>query len=89
MEYAVFDDIIGGFEFFRNYKGWLGCQAEFTLTGKYRPNKKFMWGKPTIMCMNDDPRMDPKVDLDWLEKNCNIVYIGEQLVDIIPQASTE
>lgn len=87
-DYAVFDDLIGGFEFFRNYKAWLGCQEEFTLTDKYRRKEKFMWGKPTIMCLNDDPRASPHIDLDWLEGNCNIVYIGDPLITI-PHTNTE
>ena len=80
VEYAVFDDLIGGFEFFRNYKGWLGAQEEFTLNDKWRHKRKFMWGKPSIMLMNDDPRISPHVDLEWLEGNCDIVYVGDCFV---------
>lgn len=76
-EYAVFDDIAGGFQFFNNYKGWLGAQTEFTLTDKYKGKKKFKWGKPTIMLMNDDPMSLQHVDHDWLEKNCIIMYVAE------------
>lgn len=76
-EYAVFDDIAGGFKFFNNYKGWLGCQHEFTITDKYKGKQKFTWGRPTIMCMNEDPRGSSDVDIDWLEGNCDIVYIAE------------
>lgn len=79
-DYAVMDDLIGGFEFFRSYKCWLGCQAEFTLTDKYRKKMKFMWGKPTIMCMNEDPTSSPHVDLDWLRLNCDIVYVADTFV---------
>ena len=79
-EYAVFDDIIGGFEFFRNYKAWLGCQSEFTLSDKYRHKRKFCWGKPSILLMNDDPRASPHVDVDWLEGNCDIVYVDSAFV---------
>ncbi len=64
-EYAVFDDISGGFKFFPNYKGWLGCQAEFTVTDKYRAKRKFKWGKPSIMLMNSNPADDPHVDYEW------------------------
>lgn len=82
-DYAVFDDLIGGFEFFRNYKAWLGCQEEFTLSDKYKKKVKFCWGKPTIMCMNEDPLMSPHVDTDWLLGNCEIVHISDPLVEII------
>ncbi len=49
-EYAVFDDISGGFKFFPNYKGWLGCQAEFTVTDKYRAKKKIQVGANRPLC---------------------------------------
>lgn len=88
-DYAVFDDIIGDFEFFRNYKAWLGGQYEFTLSDKYRGKRKFTWGKPVIMCMNNDPRMCSHVDLEWLEGNCNIVYINEPLIEIQPSLRPE
>jgi hypothetical protein len=81
-DYAVFDDMSGGFKFFNNYKGWLGCQHEFTITDKYRAKKKLMWGRPSIMLMNDDPEASPDVDLDWLRANCIIVYIDEQFVTV-------
>lgn len=77
-EYAVFDDISGGFKFFPNYKGWLGCQAEFTVTDKYRAKKKFKWGKPSIMLMNSNPADDPHVDYEWLEGNCEIIFISAE-----------
>lgn len=81
-DYAVFDDLIGGFEFFKNYKAWLGCQQEFTLSDKYKKKLKFTWGKPTILCTNDNPLTSPHVDVDWLEGNCHIVYIEEPIVHI-------
>lgn len=82
VEYAVFDDMVGGFEFFRNYKAWLGCQHEFTLTDKYKRKSKFTWGKPCIWLANDDPSLDSHVDLNWLEGNCEIVYIPDKIVSI-------
>lgn len=81
-DYAVFDDLIGGFEFFKQYKCWLGAQAEFTLSDKYKRKSKFTWGKPTIMCMNENPMNLGSVDHDWLLGNCDIVYIGDPLVRI-------
>lgn len=82
--YAVFDDLIGGFEFFRNYKAWLGGQSEFTLSDKYKRKVRFMWGKPCIMLMNEDPTWSAHVDLEWLRGNCDIVYIDDRypLVEI-------
>lgn len=77
-EYAVFDDISGGFKFFPNYKGWLGCQAEFTVTDKYRAKKRFKWGKPCIMLMNSNPADDMHVDYEWLEGNCEIIFISAE-----------
>lgn len=81
-EYAVFDDMIGGFEFFKNYKAWLGCQSEFTLTDKYKHKRKFMWGKPCIWLANDDPALDTHVDMEWLAGNADIVEIRDPLVRI-------
>lgn len=80
--------MIGGFEFFRNYKGWLGCQGEVGVSGKYRANKQIKWGKPCIMLMNDNPYLLGHVDLEWLEGNANIIHIEDQLVSILP-TSTE
>lgn len=86
-DYAVFDDLSGGFKFWNNYKGWLGCQEEFTLTDKYRGKRRFMWGRPSIMCMNDDPELCSDVDLNWLRANCFIVYIDCSF--ITPRANTQ
>ena len=54
-QYAVFDDIQGGFQFFPAYKGWLGAQQTFTVTDKYRGKTTINWGRPSIWLMNDDP----------------------------------
>lgn len=89
VDYAVFDDLVGGFEFFKTYKAWLGAQEEFTVTDKYRRKKKFMWGKPVVMCMNEDPRGSAHIDLDWFDANCFSVYIGDPLVEItVPSNSS-
>lgn len=86
-EYAVFDDIAGGFEYFHNYKGWLGSQKEFTVTDKYRPKRLVKWGRPTIMLTNDDPTMDPKVDSAWLHGNCDIIFVGTPFIHNVTEAS--
>lgn len=78
-EYAIFDDMIGGFEFFKQYKQWFGCQQEFTTTDKYAKKRKVIWGKPCIWLSNDDPRMSPHIDVDWWDKNVITVYIDHQL----------
>jgi len=78
VEYAVFDDMQGGFQFV-NYKAWIGAQGHFTVTGKYKRHVEVDWGKPVIWLMNTDPRLAPGVDVDWLEGNADILYIGEPL----------
>lgn len=78
LEYAVFDDIQGGFKYFPGYKSWLGQQAEFYCTDKYRRKKHITWGKPCIWIMNEDPYTQ-EVDIDWLEANCLILHIKEPL----------
>lgn len=76
-EYAVFDDLAGGMEFFHSYKQWMGGQYEFTVTDKYRKKQHIKFGKYTIYCSNTDPREDKGVDRDWLEGNCIFVYIDK------------
>ena len=38
--------------------------------------KRFTWGKPSIMLMNSNPADDPHVDYEWLEGNCEIIFIS-------------
>lgn len=78
-EYAVFDDIQGGLEFFHAYKFWLGHQTEFFATDKYKGKKLIQWGKPAIWCSNTDPRSDKGADADWLDENCTFVFINTSL----------
>lgn len=75
VDYAVFDDINGGIEFFPSYKWWLGHQKEFYATDKYKGKKLIKWGRPAIWCSNDDPRGQKGADVDWLERNCIFVSI--------------
>lgn len=63
----MFDDIQGGFKYFPAYKSWLGQQAEFYCTDKFRKKKYIKWGRPCIWIMNEDPYTQ-EVDIDWLEK---------------------
>ena len=62
---------------FRGYKGWMGCQSEIQLSGKYMKHRKLIWGKPTIYMSNEDPRASAHIDLDWWDKNVDTVYIDE------------
>lgn len=78
VEYAVFDDMQGGFDFFHAYKFWLGCQDEFTVTDKYKGKRKIKWGKPSIWLCNINPAGE-KVDWDWVEGNCAIVGLQEPI----------
>lgn len=75
VKYAVFDDMLGGLEFFHSYKFWLGQQATFTMTDKYRAKKVIKWGRPAIYLANSDPRCDKGADMDWLDANCTFVFL--------------
>lgn len=86
VDYAVFDDLIGGFEFFKNYKAWLGQQKEFEVTDKYKKKRTVHWGKPTIMCMNESP-FSYGIDHDWLMGNCDVIEIKECMLSILPPNS--
>lgn len=81
-EYAVFDDMQGGFGFFHAYKFWLGCQSEFTATDKYKHKSRIVWGRPAIWCANEDPLCDPAVDKEWLLGNAEIVHVTERLASV-------
>lgn len=78
-DYAIFDDMQGGIEYFPGYKNWLGHQLHFTATDKYRGKKTIIWGKPAIWCSNSDPRADKGADADWLDANCDFVFINTPL----------
>lgn len=84
VEYAVFDDMQGGFDFFHGYKFWLGAQKEFYVTDKYKGKKWIQWGKPSIWLCNNDPEME-KVDWGWIQGNCDVVWLR----DPIFRANTE
>lgn len=79
-DYAIFDDMQGGLDFFHGYKNWLGCQAEFTIKQLYRDPHLMKWGKPSIWIANKDPRLvneKSQVDVDWLEANCIFVQVDQ------------
>lgn len=76
MNYAVFDDIQGGFKFFHGFKNWLGCQREFQIKGLYKDPQLIKWGKPCVWLSNSDPATElSDGDYQWLLGNCTIVYI--------------
>ena len=75
VEYAVFDDMQGGLEYFHAYKFWLGAQKQFYATDKYKGKQLINWGKPAIWLSNNDPRGENGADYDWLNANCIFVYV--------------
>lgn len=75
VQYAVFDDMEGRMKDFP-YKKWLGAQHEFTITGKYKKEKRIIWGKPCIWLCNENPYLTEKgVDFNWLRENTVIVNV--------------
>nr|DAI24652.1 MAG TPA: Geminivirus Rep catalytic domain [Genomoviridae sp.] len=81
-EYAVFDDIPGGFKAF-NYKGWLGAQHQFNATDKYKRKQTIIWNRPCVFLCNDDP-MEKWAggDTAWLRKNAIVVEVTSPLCNL-------
>ena len=80
-EYAVFDDIAGGFKFFHAFKQWLGCQMQFQVKILYKDPQLIAWGKPCIWLSNTDPAAElSSGDYEWLCGNCTIVYLDTPIV---------
>jgi len=79
LDYAIFDDVKGGLEYWHQYKDWLGHQRHFGTTDKYTGKCQVTWGKPAIYITNDHQyhldRANDKRDWDYLEDNCVIVKI--------------
>lgn len=81
VDYAVFDDIRGGFKFFHAFKEWLGCQAFVTVKELYKEPRQLPWNKPSIWCSNADPRIEMlQVDIDWMEENCIFIEVLDKIV---------
>uniref|UniRef100_A0AAU6S5B1 Replication-associated protein n=1 Tax=Myotis capaccinii feces associated gemycircularvirus TaxID=3139979 RepID=A0AAU6S5B1_9VIRU len=80
-QYAIFDDIRGGIKFFPSWKEWFGCQMTVSVKKLYRDPVQVCWGKPCIWLSNADPRtgMEPD-DIDWLEGNCDFIYLEDSIV---------
>lgn len=80
VEFALFDDIMGGFKEIQNFKYWFGCQQEFVTTDKYMKKQKIRWGKPSIYLANKNPvhTLDEE-DRKWVEGNCRIINVEHYL----------
>ncbi|QCW23666.1 MAG: replication-associated protein [Genomoviridae sp.] len=80
VDYAVFDDISGGMEYFHHLKAWFGCQKDISIKRLYREPKLYSWGKPSVWVSNDDPRPTMKQgDADWFNANAVFVEIKSKL----------
>lgn len=79
-QYAVFDDMQGGLEYFHAYKFWLGAQKEFYATDKYKGKTLIKWGRPSIYLANTNPLEDKGADVAWLEGNCDIIHLRNSIV---------
>ena len=71
---------IGGIKFLPAYKFWLGHQKQFYVTDKYKGKKLVHWARPSIWLSNSDPRDELGVDTDWLNANCDFVYLDSPIV---------
>ena len=88
VEYAIFDDIVGGFDSILDYKGWFGGQKEMRMGDKYMHKRHVMWNKPSIFIANIDPRCSVKrIDLKWLNTNCTFVELNGILADVAEHVS--
>ncbi|MGI4816828.1 MAG: hypothetical protein ACRYE7_02480 [Janthinobacterium lividum] len=80
IEYAVFDDVHWRDGCLKNgrFKNWAGGQGHFTTTDKYFKKATISWAKPSIFCINNDPREDGLTERDyqWLINNCTIIDVG-------------
>jgi len=86
VDYAVFDDIRGGFKMFPSFKEWLGAQQYVSVKRLYRDPVQIKWNKPSIWLSNRDPRDElDLVDIQWMEKNVTFINIEEAIF----RASTE
>lgn len=82
VEYAVFDDLQGGFEYFHSYKSWLGGQKQFYATDKYKGKQLVHWGKPSVYVCNENPfekENGQKIDFHWLVENCMVVCVEDPI----------
>lgn len=93
-DYAIFDDMRGGIEFFPAWKEWLGAQQVVTVKKLYRDPIQCEWGRPSIWLSNMDPRGQLKStdDILWLEANCMVVELDHSIISHasreLPQAES-
>lgn len=82
--YAIFDDLNDGLNGIKSYKGWLGCQNQFTVTDKYRKKTTIIWNKPTIFISNKHPLSQKanRTEHDWIIGNCIIVEITSNICTV-------
>lgn len=80
VDFAIFDDINDGMlKGLKGYKGWMGAQAQFTTTDKYRKKYQCFWGRPCIWANNGSPLFEKGIDYRWLTDNCLIEYVGRPI----------
>lgn len=98
--YAVLDDV--DIRFFPGYKEWL-CQPAISARLLYKDVVNVKWGRPSIWCVNEDPRVTIRkeidkgntmwstIDIDWLEQNCIFIFVSveEPLVTFPANITTE
>lgn len=75
-------------KFMPGWKGWLGCQTDFTVNPKYGKRRKIAWGHPCIFLNNDDFRECQEnekniwstSELDYFKENCVFINTGSMHV---------
>lgn len=81
VDYAIFDDIRGGFKFFPSFKEWLGCQMRVSVKVLHKEPVQLKWNKPSIWLANRDPRLEMhQDDVYWMEANCIFLEINDKFV---------
>jgi hypothetical protein len=82
-QYAVFDDIMDGFDGIPNWKYWFGCMDDFVCTDKYRAKLNIRWGKPSIMLCNENPTLElSPANQAWVAANCVVVNLTNYLLHV-------
>ena len=81
-DYAIFDDISGGFQFFPSYKGGLAAKKNSSARTNTEQRLQSI-GETDDHVHELGPLADPHVDVAWLMLNCMIVHIEDPLVEII------
>jgi len=96
--YCVLDEV--DIRFFPGYKEWL-CQPYISAKLLYRDVTNIKWGRPSIWCVNKDPRdviygeirkgntLWDQCDVDWLEENCIFVSVSKDDPLVTFRANTE